>query len=231
MTRLLAPIYGVAAWGASDQSVTQKPEAKNKQRPYTVALTGGIASGKTLVSDAFADLGVPVIDTDVIAHNLVEPGQPALDEIESVFGPDIIDSSGRLNRKRLRTLIFKDPEMRRKLENILHPKIRQVASETVTRAAFAYCILVIPLLAERGTYPNVDRILVVDVDPGTQINRLMVRDNSDREQAEQALAAQASRKQRLEIADDVLENSGSVQQALNEVARLHAKYLLLAQSR
>lgn len=211
--------------------MTQKPKAKNKHRPYTVALTGGIASGKTLVSDAFAELGVPVVDTDVIAHNLVEPGQPALDEIKSVFGPDIIDSSGRLDRKRLRALIFEDPEMRRKLETILHPKIRRVASEAVTRATFAYCILVIPLLTERGAYPNIDRILVVDVDSETQIDRLMVRDSSDRKQAEQALAAQANRKQRLEIADDVLENSGSVQQARNEVARLHIKYLQLAQSR
>ena len=208
--------------------MSQHPTPASIHHPFTVALTGGIASGKTMVSNEFARLGVPVVDTDVIAHHLVEPGQPALKQIEDVFGSDIIDESGYLNRQKLRSLIFSDPAKRLKLESILHPKIRFEAGEAVARVNFDYCILVIPLLAERGSYPNVDRILVIDVDIETQISRLMARDNSNRKQAAQILAAQASRKHRLSIADDVLENSGSLQQARDKVAQLHQKYLQLA---
>jgi len=203
------------------------PEAAH---PYTVALTGGIASGKTLVSDEFAKLSVPVIDTDVIAHDIVEPGQPALKEIESIFGSDIIGANGYLKRPELRALIFSDPDARKKLESILHPMIRQEAARAIAKISYAYCILVIPLLVERGAYPNVNRILVVDVEPETQIDRLMARDNSSRQQAEQALASQAGRGQRLKIADDVLDNSGSLEQATNKVAQLNLKYLRLAKS-
>jgi dephospho-CoA kinase len=199
--------------------------------PYTVALTGGIASGKTLISDEFGNLGVPVIDTDVIAHQIVEPGQPALKKIESVFGADMIDKHGRLKRQALRALIFSNPDERKKLESILHPIIRQEADDAVAKVIHSYCILVIPLLAGRGAYPNVNRILVVDVDPGTQISRLMARDNASEEQARQVLASQASRSQRLEIADDILDNSGSPVQARKAVARLHRKYLALAENR
>ena len=204
------------------------PEAAH---PYTVALTGGIASGKTLVSDEFAKLGVAVIDTDVIAHKIVEPGQMALEEIVAAFGAEIIDDVGRLKRQALRNLIFSDPDERKKLENILHPRIRQEAGKAVSAATSAYCILVIPLLADRSAYPNVDRVLVVDVKPETQIDRLMARDNSSREQAEQALASQASREQRLKIADDILDNSGSPDQARFKVAELNLKYLKLAKNR
>lgn len=218
------------AWGAFDPLVSQKSSSENNH-PFTVALTGGIASGKTLVSDAFTALGVPVVDTDVIAHRLAEPGQPALREIEQTFGSDIIDDSGRLERRKLRALIFANANMRTKLEAILHPKIRQAARDAIKGVTFAYCILVIPLLAERGAYPNIDRVLVVDVDAETQIKRLMARDDSDREQAERALASQASRNQRLQIADDVLDNTGSLQQTHDQVTRLHAKYLRLAQQR
>lgn len=217
--------------GASDLLVSQDPASGYEQHVYTVALTGGIASGKTLISDEFIRLGVPVIDTDMIARQLVEPGQVALTEIENAFGSDIIDDTGQLNRQKLRSLIFSDAEKREKLETILHPKIRQTAWEAIARITSAYCVLVVPLLAESGAYPNVDRVLVVDVEPETQIHRLMARDHCNRKQAEQALASQASREQRLGIADDILENSGSPQQALHEVARLHKKYLQLAQRR
>ena len=183
-----------------------------------------------MISNEFARLGVPVIDTDVIAHKLVEPGQPALKEIEVVFGSVVINDTGRLKRPELRSLIFSDPGKREILESILHPKIRNDAAKAVADVESDYCILVIPLLAERGTYPNVNRVLVVDVETQTQISRLMARDNSSRNQAEQALAAQASRKQRLSIADDVLENSGSLQQARHKVAQLHLKYLQLSQN-
>jgi len=192
--------------------------------PYTVALTGGIASGKTLVSDEFSRLGVPVIDTDIIAHKIVEPGQPALREIEAAFGASILDGDGRLKRKELRTLIFNDMDERKKLESILHPKIRQEVTKAVAKVRTDYCILVIPLLTESGSYPNVNRVLVVDVDPETQIARLMSRDGSSREQAKQALASQASRTQRLAIADDVLENSGSPAAARRAVSKLNDLY-------
>ena len=197
-------------------------------QPFTIALTGGIASGKTLISGEFKKLGVPVIDTDVIAHQIVEPGQPALLEIKNTFGPGILDESGKLWRRALRELIFTDPDARKKLESILHPMIRQEVSNAIAKVNKHYCILVIPLLAERGAYPDVDRVLVVDVDPETQIIRLMARDNSSRAQAEQALTSQASRDQRLAIADDVLDNSGSPEDARHEVAQLHWKYIQLA---
>jgi len=199
--------------------------------PFTIVLTGGIASGKTLVSDAFKKLGVPVIDTDVIAHQIVEPGMPALLEIESAFGVKILDENGRLRRKDLRELIFIDPEARKKLESILHPKIRKKVRQAIVEVKHDYCILVIPLLAGRGTYPDVARVLVVDVDPEVQITRLMARDNSTRRQAEQALASQASRAQRLNIADDVLENSGSPEAVLPAVSKLNKLYTKLAGER
>lgn len=196
--------------------------------PYTIALTGGIASGKTLISNEFARLGVPIIDTDVIAHEAVEPGQPALQEIEHIFGSGFLDDRGRLNRQALRALIFSDTTERKKLEAILHPRIRQKVSEAIANVNSAYCILVIPLLAEKGTYSNLERVLVIDVDPETQIKRLMARDNNSRKQAKQALASQANREQRIKIADDVLDNSGSPKQARDAVAQLHKKYSRLA---
>lgn len=196
--------------------------------PYTVVLTGGIASGKTLVSGEFARLGVPIIDTDVIAHEIVEPGQSALKEIENTFGSELIGADGRLKRAELRSLIFSAPDTRKKLESILHPRIRLEAAKTIAKVTFAYCILVIPLWAERGHYANVNRILVVDVSPETQIKRLMNRDNCSYKQAQQALASQTTREQRLSIADDVLDNSDSPIDIVQRVAQLHRKYMALA---
>ena len=196
--------------------------------PFIVALTGGIASGKTLISDEFASLGVPVVDTDVIAHAIVEPGQPALMEIAGTFGASIISENGKLKRSELRSLIFSDPNARKQLESILHPRIRQEVDLAIKKVTSDYCILVIPLLADRETYPNVNRILVVDVEPETQVNRLMARDKCNRTQAKQALKSQISRESRLKIADDVLNNSGSPVQALNEVGKLHKIYTRLA---
>lgn len=211
--------------------MNQNPASENNHRPYTVALTGGIASGKTLVSDMFAKLGVPVIDTDIIAHNVVEPGQPALKEIADLFGPNVIDANGRLKRSDLRKLIFSDLTAREQLESILHPKIRLKVNQAIKTLTDVYCILVIPLLAEKGFYPNINRVLVVDVEPSEQVRRLMARDNCSLEQANQALAIQASREQRLEIADDILNNSGSPVQTRRDVEMLHKKYTKLATHR
>lgn len=198
------------------------------QHPYTVALTGGIAAGKTLVSDLFASLGVTIIDTDVIAHQVVEPGEDALGEIVQAFGPQILDRQGRLRRRDLRALIFADPAARKRLEAILHPRIRERARAALDELKTDYCILVIPLLAGRASFPYIDRILFVDVPRETQIERLMARDHYSRQQAERALAAQPTRTQRLKIADDILDNSVTPQQTRQAVERLHEKYTRMA---
>lgn len=199
--------------------------------PFTVALTGGIASGKSLVSNEFKRLGVQIIDMDIIAREIVEPGQPGLQEIESVFGSGMIDTNGRLKRTELRSLVFSDPAARKKLESILHPRIRQSAETAVTRVTSSYCILVIPLLHDTKNYPHIGRVLVVDVEPEVQITRLISRDNCTRAQAKQALSSQISREERLKIADDVLDNSGTTHQVRDRVAQLHIKYTELARQR
>lgn len=192
---------------------------------FIVGLTGGIASGKTAVSDRFANLGVPVIDTDIIARELVEPGQPTLAEVVEAFGDDILDEEGRLRRRRLREIIFSDPEKQDLLERILHPAIRAEARRQVSQSDAPYCIVVIPLLAESGHFDWLDRILVVDVPRSVQIARLVARDDVTEGQAKASLAAQASRESRLELADDVIDNSGEIAVLDEAVSRLHEKYL------
>jgi len=198
------------------------------RRPFVVVLTGGIASGKTAVSERFARLGVPVVDTDVIARELVQPGEPALAAIVDEFGAEVLDEQGRLTRTRMREIIFRNPESKRKLEAILHPSIGAQAMQRIHSLDCNYCILVVPLLAESGSYQWADRILVVDVDEETQIARLEARDRVSRKQAESALRAQSSRRQRLKLADDVIENSGDLQALDLAVLGLHEKYSALA---
>jgi len=193
-----------------------------------VVLTGGIASGKTAVSERFARLGVPVVDTDVIARELVQPSQPALNAIVDEFGEEVLDEHGRLDRRRMREIIFRDPDSKKRLEAILHPSIGARAMERILSLDCNYCILVVPLLAESGRYQWADRVLVVDVDEETQITRLEVRDTVSREQAETALMAQSSRQQRLKLADDVIENNGSLRALDLAVLALHEKYSALA---
>jgi len=201
-----------------------------KRSTFVVALTGGIASGKTAVSDRFAALGVPIIDTDVIAHRVVELGQPALAEIHNVFGDDILLADGNLNRRKLRDRIFSDATAKKQLEAILHPAIRLRVAEKIAAVKSTYCMVVIPLFTESGAYDWVDRVLVVDTDEETQIQRVMQRDGVSREQAEAALASQASRESRLALADDVIENNGSLVELDSTVRRLHALYTELASS-
>jgi dephospho-CoA kinase len=196
--------------------------------PFRVALTGGIASGKSTVADLFAALGVPVIDTDVIARQVVEPGQPALAEIAAMFGPDVLDSEGRLDRRRMRERIFTDPDAKRRLEAILHPAIRAEMERQSMAAQGPYQVLVIPLLTEGGRRDHVDRVLLVDVPEELQIQRLMMRDGVSHEQAQASLNAQATRAQRLALADDVIRNTGRVDGLREQVAELHGKYLRLA---
>jgi len=189
-----------------------------------VGLTGGIGSGKSEVARLFAELGAPVIDTDVIARELVEPGQPALQEITDTFGSDILDADGRLDRAQLRARVFEDPEKRRRLEAILHPRIRARALELADAADTPYCLLVIPLLVETGNDYPLDRVLVVDAPEATRIARVEARDALPPEQIRSILASQASREQRLAIADDVIVNNAGLDQLRNAVERLDQQY-------
>jgi dephospho-CoA kinase len=197
-------------------------------RPFRVALTGGIASGKSTVAGLFAALGVPVIDTDVIAREVVEPGRPALAQVAEAFGRDVLDADGRLDRKRMREHIFSDPGARLRLEGILHPAIRAEMERQSQAAGGPYQVLVIPLLAEGGRRDHVDRVLLVDVPEELQIQRVMWRDGVSHEQAQASLNAQATRAQRLAMADHVLRNTGRVDDLREQVAKLHQQFLRLA---
>ena len=193
-----------------------------------IGLTGGIASGKSTVADLFAAFGVPIVDTDVIAREVVEPGEPALDEIRGVFGDDVIKEDGVLDRARLREIVFADDAGRTQLESILHPRIRDAAFLQATHASGPYVIIVVPLLFESPMKNAMDRILVVDCSEETQFRRLADRDNESEEQARRIIAAQASRAERLSIADDVISNDGNLAETCDAVRSLHEFYLRLA---
>ena len=197
---------------------------------FVVALTGGIASGKTAVSNLFANLGIPVIDTDLIAHQIVQPGEPALKKIRKVFGQEFLDKEGRLKRRKMREAIFADPLLKTRLENILHPAIADEALRLVSVQKGPWCLLVVPLLAESGRYDWIDRIVVVDIEETVQIKRVMARDDISKTQALAIQQAQASRQVRLALADDVIDNNGSLEQLETQVAQLHKKYSTLAQA-
>lgn len=194
-----------------------------------IGLTGGIASGKTLVQAAFEALAVPVLDADQVARDVVAPGSYGLAEIATRFGADFILPSGELDRRRLREHVFADPQARRALEAITHPLIRQRMQGWLAAQRTPYCILSVPLLVEGTTAQLVDRVLVVDAPEALQVERLMQRDAIDTTLAAQMLSAQASRDTRLARADDVLLNTGSVDDARAAVAELHRFYLDLAQ--
>ena len=193
-----------------------------------VALTGGIASGKTTAARRFADLGATVIDADEVARALVEPGMPALAEILARFGDGVEGADRRLDRRILRERVFRDPDARRDLEAILHPRIRAEMAARVAAATGPYVILVIPLLVEGGRRDDLDRILVVDVAEETQRRRLLERDRVSAELASAMLAAQARRAERLARADDVLSNEASLEALQAGVDALHRRYLALA---
>lgn len=195
---------------------------------YTVALTGGIGSGKSTVADEFAHLGVTVIDADIIARQVVEPGTPALLAIAEKFGPQMINDDGSLNRRRLRERIFAHSEDKAWLNALLHPLIQQETRRQMQASTSPYLLWVVPLLVENHLTDKADRVLVVDVPKETQIERTIRRDGVSREHAEHILAAQATREQRLAAADDVIENMGSADAVASHVARLHDKYLMLA---
>ena len=197
-------------------------------QPFRVGLTGGIASGQATVADLFAALGVPIIDTDVIAREVVEPGQPALEEIRRAFGDDVIADDGALDRAQMRKLVFSDHEARQQLEAILHPRIGAATIEQANASAGPYQLVVVPLLTESALQDAMDRILVVDCSEETQLQRLLQRDAESEEQARRILAAQASREERLAIADDVISNDAGLAILESQVAELHKRYLALA---
>lgn len=195
---------------------------------YTVALTGGIGSGKSTVADAFFRLGINVIDADIIARQVVEPGMPALAAIEEYFGPQMLTSDGALNRRALREHIFAHPDDKTWLNALLHPLIQQETQRQFQQATSPYVLWVVPLLVENKLYHRADRVLVVDVTRETQLHRTMQRDQVSREHAENILAAQATREERLAVADDIINNNGTPDAIASDVARLHARYLQLA---
>jgi dephospho-CoA kinase len=197
---------------------------------YRVGLTGGIASGKSTVAGMFAALGVPVIDTDVIAREVVAPGTPGLEAIAAAFGPEMLLPDGALDRRLLRSLVFDNPARRQQLEAILHPRILARMEALCATSGGPYQLLVIPLLLESGLASRVDRVLVVDCSEDVQRERLRVRDGESAASADRILAAQLDRQARLEDADDVLVNAGTRDDLERRVLELHAAYLQSAAS-
>ena len=193
-----------------------------------VGITGGIGSGKTTAANRFGELGVPVIDADVVARQVVEPGRPALQKVKETFGEDVIESDGRLNRSALRQLVFSDYEMKKKLENILHPIIFKEITSQLDQLASIYAIVVIPLLAEgKRNYP-LDRVLVIDAPVDLQLSRVSVRDQQSTSQIKRILNSQATREQRNSMADDLIENSGHLEDLHEKINELHLQYLEFA---
>ena len=201
-----------------------------RTQPLRIGLTGGIASGKSTVAEMFAGHGVPIVDTDLIAREVVQPGQPALDDIRHEFGDHVIAEDGSLDRAEMRRIVFSDEDARKRLEAITHPRIGEATRQQAAEAGGAYQIIVVPLLVTSALREYVDRILVVDCDEDTQIRRLIERDSEAEGQARRMLAAQATREERLAIADDVISNMQSIDDTRRQVDQLHRSYLRLSQN-
>ncbi|MCI4185867.1 dephospho-CoA kinase [Dickeya dianthicola] len=197
---------------------------------YIVALTGGIGSGKSTVAQGFAMLGATIVDADVIARQVVAPGQPALAAIVEYFGRDILQPDGALNRSALRERIFSSPEEKRWLNTLLHPLIQRETRRQLAAVTTPYALWVVPLLVENQLQGQAQRILVVDVPLETQLQRTMTRDGVSHAQAQNILASQASREQRLACADDIIDNNSNPSVLAPRIAALHQHYLVLAAS-
>ncbi|HEU5136840.1 MAG TPA: dephospho-CoA kinase [Steroidobacteraceae bacterium] len=195
---------------------------------FRIGLTGGIASGKTTVANLFAALGVPVVDTDLLAREVVAPGSPLLAQIAARVGAEVLTPDGSLDRRELRSRVFADPALRVWLEQLTHPAIRALTDERCEAARAPYVIVAIPLLVETGAAERFDRVLVVDCDPDLQLARLMARDGARRDEALAMLAAQAPREKRLAVADDVVHNDGDIARLRDQVEKLHRQYLAQA---
>jgi dephospho-CoA kinase len=204
---------------------------KRKTRPrrlLRIALTGGIASGKSTVARLFMALGARLIDTDQVARDIVVPPSPVLERIVARFGPAVLTTEGTLDRAQLRQLVFADAAARRDLEAIMHPAIREEVARQSAAAGGPYQLIAIPLLVETGTADQYDRVLLVDASPQTQLARLMLRDGMTRAAAERMIGAQASRDARRAAADDIIDNDGVVAHLAPQVQELHRRYLALA---
>jgi len=192
-----------------------------------IGLTGGIGSGKSTVADLFAKHGVPIIDADIIARDVTLPKQPAFEKISAHFGNDILQADGTLNRRKLRTLIFQHEDERRWLENLLHPLIMTKIKQQIDALTAPYCIAVIPLLFEIDPVEFIDRTLLIDTDEPLQVDRVIARDHTEKQQIEAILKSQASRPDRLAKAHDVITNNGTLADLNPEVEKLHQMYLNL----
>ena len=193
-------------------------------RLFRVGLTGGIATGKSTVANLFAALGVTIVDTDLLAREVVAPGSALLPKIAAHFGAQVLQKDGNLDRARLRELVFANPAERQWLEALTHPAIRELTDKRCEEATGKYVMVAIPLLVETSGADRFDRVLVVDCAPEIQLARLQARDGSTREQAAQLLAAQATREQRLAVADDVIVNNGDIASLRDQVEKLHRRY-------
>jgi dephospho-CoA kinase len=194
-----------------------------------IGLTGGIGSGKAVASDKFKSLGITVVDADVASRTVVEPGKPALKEIEDHFGSGIITAEGKLDRNKLREIIATDPEERKWLESVLHPKIGEQITKEISESTSVYTLFVAPLLLETNSQERCARVVVVDVPKEVQILRTAKRDKVSPNQVEQMVAAQMEREKRLEKADDVLLNSGTIEDLEKQVEELHKKYMQMVE--
>jgi len=192
-----------------------------------IGLTGGIGSGKSTAAEIFAELGVPVIDTDIIAHELTRPGQPAVEEIAARLGRDVLSVNGDLDRDRLRRLVFQDPQKRLQLEQILHPRILDEVDRRIHQLNAPYCIVVIPLLFEKNLQARVDRTLVIDCPESLQRERVLQRPEMDPTQVDAILQSQLSREARRERADDIVTNTTDLDTLRQQIMGLHARYSAL----
>lgn len=193
-----------------------------------IGLTGGIGSGKTLATDHFQRLGITVVDADVCARVVVEPGRPALAEIAAAFGPGVIQADGSLDRAALRRIVFADPAQRHRLEAITHPRIREEIARQLGASTSPYTILVSPLLFESGQHAFAQRTVLVDAHESLQRHRAATRDNVSEKQIEAIMAAQMGRDERRARADDVILNEGHIEHLHAMVEKLHQRYLELA---
>lgn len=193
-----------------------------------IALTGGIGSGKTTVARKFEALGVPIIDSDIIARDIVKPGQPCLKKIFENFGGQIQNRDGTLDREKLREIIFNDNKAKEKLEKILHPEIYQEIENQISKINYPYCLIVLPLLIETGATDHFDRVLVLDTTESVQMERACQRDNTSRENIEKIIKSQVNRKERLKYADEIIENNHSIEELNDSINKLHEKYINLS---
>lgn len=197
---------------------------------YVVGLTGGIGCGKTTISNEFKRLGITIIDADEIARDVVAPGSEGLEAIIKQFGPEIVQSDGYLNRAKLRSIVFAEPEKTQWLNDLLHPKIRAQMLAELSASVSSYTILSVPLLLENGMQTLCNRILVVDILPEQQLQRVLARDQSEPATIKNIMTAQIDRKKRLSLADDIIDNSGQPSESMEQVQKLHQIYTKLTKN-